>query len=62
MKLNQELYQLNKALFLESSPSPVKYALSKLKRCKNILRLPLISVKQITMDEIDIALRKIDLI
>ena len=62
MKLNQELYQLNKALFLESSPSPVKYALSKLKRCKNILRLPLVSVKQITMDEIDSALRKIDLI
>ena len=62
MRLNQHLYSLNKALFLESSPCPVKYALSKLKRCKNILRLPLTSIKKSTMVEVDKALEKLDLI
>ena len=62
MRLNQHLYSLNKALFLESSPCPVKYALSKLKRCKNILRRPLTSIKKSTMVEVDKALEKLDLI
>lgn len=62
MKLNQDLYHLNKALFLESSPCPVKYALSKLNKCKNVLRLPLTPVKKLTMDEIDFALKKLNLI
>jgi len=62
MRLNQLLFILNKALFLETSPCPVKYALSKLKRCKNILRLPLTTVTKSTMFEIDKALRKLNLI
>ena len=49
-------------LFLETSPYPVKYALSKLKRCKNVLRLPLTTVTKSTMLEIDKALRNLNLI
>ena len=40
MKLNFQIYPLNDVLFSETSPGPVKYALSKMKKCKNILRLP----------------------
>ncbi len=62
MRLNQLLYSLNKSLFLESSPCPVKYALCRLKKCENILRLPLTSIKESTMLEVDKALKNLDLI
>ena len=62
MRLNQLLYPLNKALFLESSPCPVKYALSKIKKCNNILRLPLTSVNKSTMIAVDKALKNLNLI
>ena len=61
MKLNQLLYPLNKVLFLESSPCPVKYALSKLNKCENILRLPLTSVNNNTKKQIDEVLKKLHL-
>jgi 4-hydroxy-tetrahydrodipicolinate synthase len=61
MRLNFLLYPLNKALFLETSPCPVKYALSKLKRCKNIMRLPLTSINQETKNEIDKVLNNLNL-
>ena len=60
-KLNQLLYPLNKVLFLESSPCPVKYALSKLNKCENILRLPLTSVNNNTKKQIDEVLKKLHL-
>jgi len=62
MKLNQLLYPLNKALFLESSPCPVKYALSRLNKCENILRLPLTSINNNTKKKIDEVLNKLHLI
>ena len=62
MKLNYLLYPLNRALFLESSPCPVKYALSKMNKCLNKLRLPLTSVNKETMDEIDRVLKNLNLI
>jgi len=42
---NKYLAMMNK-LFLETSPSPVKYVMSKLNLCKNFLRLPLIKTTQ----------------
>ena len=30
------------ALFVETSPAPVKYVMSRLGLCKNVLRLPLV--------------------
>ena len=37
--LNQKIFELNKVLFIETSPSPIKYALSRLKKCENILEV-----------------------
>ena len=48
MSLNFKLYPLNSILFTETSPSPVKYALSRMGKCQNILRKPLVSVQKNT--------------
>jgi 4-hydroxy-tetrahydrodipicolinate synthase len=39
---------LHEALFVESSPGPVKYAASQLGLCENRVRLPLVTVKAST--------------
>ena len=62
MSLNFKLYPLNNVLFSETSPSPVKYALSRMKKCKNILRLPLVSVEKTTKNKIDKGLKGLRLI
>ena len=59
MKLNHEIYNLNKSLFIETSPAPIKYALSKLSKCKNILRLPLVQVSKETEKKNRYFLKKI---
>ena len=50
--LNSLLFPLHNALFLETSPGPVKYAASLLKICSNELRLPLVSVSSNSKKEI----------
>lgn len=40
-ELNDKLAPLHRALFLEPSPAPAKYALSLLGKCQNVLRSPL---------------------
>ena len=57
MELNHMLYPLNKALFLESSPAPVKYAAAKLGRSTAEMRLPLVEVTDETKEAVDAALR-----
>ena len=47
-RINDRLYPLHKALFVESSPGPVKYAASLLGICANEIRLPLVTVKSET--------------
>ena len=61
MELNHLLYPLNNALFLQSSPCPVKYALSKMNKCSNILRLPLTPVNEDTMNGRDLVLKHLNL-
>jgi 4-hydroxy-tetrahydrodipicolinate synthase len=46
--LHDRLMPLHTALFLETSPAPVKYALSVLGKCRENLRLPLVSVTEST--------------
>ena len=41
---------LHKALFIESSPSPVKYAASLLNMCSDEVRLPLVKVTDKTKE------------
>ncbi len=40
-KLNNRFNDMMNKLFIEASPSPVKYVMSRLGYCKNVLRLPL---------------------
>jgi len=57
--LNTFLFPLHNALFLETSPGPIKYAASLLKICSNELRLPLVSVRPSTKKEIKSVLNKL---
>ena len=57
--LNTFLFPLHKALFLETSPGPVKYAASLLKICSSELRLPLVNVTSSTKKEIKSVLNKL---
>ncbi len=43
-KINDQLMPLIEVLFVETSPSPVKYAASLLGKCRNELRLPMVPV------------------
>jgi 4-hydroxy-tetrahydrodipicolinate synthase len=55
--LQERLLPLFKALFVESNPIPVKYALSRLGRCRNELRLPLTPLAKRLEPAVDAALR-----
>jgi 4-hydroxy-tetrahydrodipicolinate synthase len=46
--INNQLFSMMKTLFVETNPSPVKFAASTLGLCKNILRRPMIPVQKIT--------------
>ncbi|TMB33402.1 MAG: 4-hydroxy-tetrahydrodipicolinate synthase, partial [Deltaproteobacteria bacterium] len=48
---------LVRALFCETNPQPVKYALSKMGRIAHDLRLPLVPVSQAGAAQVDAALR-----
>jgi 4-hydroxy-tetrahydrodipicolinate synthase len=48
LALHDKLMPLHAALFLETSPAPVKYAMSVLGRCAESLRLPLVPVGEPT--------------
>src|SRR5215475_3383861 len=48
LRLNDKLMPLHTALFLETSPAPVKYALSVLGKCADTVRLPMVRVAEKT--------------
>jgi 4-hydroxy-tetrahydrodipicolinate synthase len=48
LKVQDKLMPLHTALFLETSPAPVKYALSVLGKCSDMLRLPMVPVAEKT--------------
>jgi len=54
---NERLLPLFRALFLESNPIPVKYALARMGRCANELRLPLVPLSKRHEPAVDAALR-----
>ena len=47
-EINEKLMPLHKSLFIESSPSPVKYAASLLKLSSDEVRLPLVKITEET--------------
>ena len=61
-KLDKILQPLHSAMFVESNPSPVKYAAKLLNLCNDDVRLPLVKVTEKTKDIIEKALRSSNLI
>ena len=61
-EINNILAPLNKSLFIESNPSPVKYAASLLRLSSEDLRLPLVQITESTKKKIKEALRQAKLI
>ena len=56
-EINNKLMPLHKALFIESNPSPVKYAASLLNLCSEDVRLPLVKLTEKTKKEVEKALK-----
>ena len=56
-KLDKILQPVHNAMFIESNPSPVKYAASLLGMCDPDVRLPLVQVKEDTKKKISEALK-----
>ena len=55
--LNKILEPLHHSMFIESNPSPVKYAAKILNLCNDDVRLPLIKVSESTKKSIELALK-----
>ena len=55
-EINDKLMPLHKSLFIESSPSPVKYAASLLKLSSDEVRLPLVKIKEETKETVKSAM------
>jgi 4-hydroxy-tetrahydrodipicolinate synthase len=61
-RINERLIPLHEALFVETSPAPVKYAASLLGRCRPEVRLPLWQTNPDTQDKVQRAMRGAGLI
>jgi len=61
-EINDKLMPLHKSLFIESSPSPVKYAASLLNLCSEEVRLPLVKITDETKKAVKSAMSHADLI
>ena len=55
-RIDQKLQPLHKSLFIESNPSPVKYAAKLLNLCDDEVRLPLVRITKNTQEEVKKAL------
>jgi 4-hydroxy-tetrahydrodipicolinate synthase len=56
-KLDKVLQTIHEAMFIESNPSPVKYAASLLGMCDPEVRLPLVQVEETTKKKVLSALQ-----
>ena len=61
-EINLKLSSLHHALFIESSPGPVKYAVSLLGICNESTRLPLSEIKDDTKKIVKNCLQELQLI
>jgi len=61
-KIDKILQPVHKSMFIESNPSPVKYAAKLLSLCDDEVRLPLVRITKKTQDEVKIALSSAKLI
>ena len=61
-EINDKLKPLHKSLFIESSPSPVKFAASILNLCSEDVRLPLVKITDETKKAVKLAMTHANLI
>ena len=61
-QINDKLMPLHKSLFIESSPSPVKYAANLLNLCSDDVRLPLVKITDETKKAVKSAMTHANLI
>jgi len=57
-QLNNKNLSMMNVLFVETSPAPVKYVMSKLGLCENILRLPLVKATAKAVELLDKEMKK----
>ena len=62
IKLDKKLQPLHDSMFIESNPSPVKYAAKLLGFCEDDVRLPLVKVTEATKEAVKKALISVNLL
>ena len=62
VKIQDQLTNFHSAMFCETNPIPVKYALSLMGFCENEIRLPLCAPSQEAQNRIKIEMKKLNLI
>ncbi len=62
LRIHERLFPLHRALFVETSPGPVKYAVSLLGHASAELRLPLCEVSDSTKEKVQSAMRSAGLL
>lgn len=61
-QINRRFFRLMQAHFTEPSPAPVKAVLSMIKRCENILRLPMVPVSAATWQKLEHIVNELDML
>ena len=61
-RINELLQPVHKSLFIESNPSPVKYAAKLLNLCSDDVRLPLVKITNETKQAVEKALKSAKII
>ncbi len=61
-KIRDQLHPLNKSLFIETNPCPVKYAVSLLGFCQPELRAPLLTVNENTREKLLSTMKELGLV
>jgi 4-hydroxy-tetrahydrodipicolinate synthase len=56
LAIHRRLMPLHRALFCETSPAPTKYALSRLGRCTEEVRLPLVGIAEASKAKVEAAM------
>ena len=62
LKAHEQLVPLHDAMFCETSPIPVKYAMSLLGKCSGEIRLPLVPASAAAKQRVDDAMKQLQLI
>jgi 4-hydroxy-tetrahydrodipicolinate synthase len=60
--IHDSLVELHEVMFAETNPVPVKYALYRMGKCRDIIRLPLVVASDVTREQVDTALFELGII